>query len=80
MAHGFDQSIRVGEDHSSGFIQHKLTSNTHVLCASPHRGNDGQHRHVNRAVYADDEAVGFIQYYPNHGNGRPDEIFIDQLM
>jgi len=36
MAQGFDLSIRVGEDHSSGLIQHKLTSNTHVLCASPH--------------------------------------------
>lgn len=36
--------------------------------------------YVNRAIYCAGEAVGFIQYYSNHGNGRPDEIFIDQLM
>ncbi|MBX9403002.1 GNAT family N-acetyltransferase [Lysobacter sp. BMK333-48F3] len=39
------------------------------------------HQHyVNRAIYLDEEPVGFLQYYPNLRNGRPDEIFIDQLM
>ncbi|MEW9678405.1 GNAT family N-acetyltransferase [Pseudomonas sp. TE50-2] len=36
--------------------------------------------YVNRGIYLAGEAVGFIQYYSNHANGRPDEIFIDQLM
>lgn len=36
--------------------------------------------YVNRAVYLGDEPVGFVQYFSNFENGRPDEIFIDQLM
>lgn len=36
--------------------------------------------YVNRGVYLDDKAVGFIQYYPNFRDGKPNEIFIDQLL
>ncbi|GAA3930897.1 GNAT family N-acetyltransferase [Litoribacillus peritrichatus] len=36
--------------------------------------------YVNRGVYLGDEAVGFVQYYPNHEEGKPNEMFIDQLM
>ncbi|WP_185073796.1 GNAT family N-acetyltransferase [Pseudomonas protegens] len=36
--------------------------------------------YVSRAVYFADKPIGFTQYYPNFGNGRPDEMFIDQLM
>lgn len=36
--------------------------------------------YVNRAIYLDECPVGFLQYYPNHENGHPNEIFIDQLM
>ncbi len=36
--------------------------------------------YVNRAVYADDKPVGFIQYFPNHRHGKPNEIYIDQFM
>lgn len=36
--------------------------------------------YVNRGVYLGDKPVGFIQYYPNYADGKPNEIFIDQLM
>ncbi|EFE53300.1 MULTISPECIES: GNAT family N-acetyltransferase [Providencia] len=36
--------------------------------------------YINRGIYVDDEPVGFVQYYSNHENGRPEEVFIDQLM
>lgn len=36
--------------------------------------------YINRGVYLGDKPIGFIQYYPNHGNGKSDEIFIDQLL
>ena len=36
--------------------------------------------YVNRGVYIGNEAVGFIQYYPNLEEQRPREIFIDQFM
>ena len=36
--------------------------------------------YVNRGVYLADKPVGFIQYYPNHEEGKPNEIYIDQLM
>jgi len=36
--------------------------------------------YINRGVYLGDEPVGFIQYYPNLEDGKPNEIFIDQLM
>lgn len=36
--------------------------------------------YVNRAIYLEDDPVGFVQYFSNQANGRPDEIFIDQLM
>ncbi|MFD2176026.1 GNAT family N-acetyltransferase [Veronia pacifica] len=36
--------------------------------------------YVNRGVYLEDKPIGFIQYYPNHENGKPSEIFIDQLL
>ncbi|NHV24862.1 LysR family transcriptional regulator [Burkholderia sp. D-99] len=35
VTQGIDMSIRVGEDQSLSLIQHQLTPNTHVLCASP---------------------------------------------
>ncbi|AYQ43985.1 LysR family transcriptional regulator [Burkholderia aenigmatica] len=35
VTQGFDMGIRVGEDQSLSLIQHRLTPNTHVLCASP---------------------------------------------
>jgi len=39
------------------------------------------HEHyVNRAIYHGEEAVGFIQYFPNLAEGKPSEIYIDQLM
>ncbi|WP_444899695.1 GNAT family N-acetyltransferase [Microbulbifer sp. VAAC004] len=36
--------------------------------------------YINRGVYLGDKPIGFIQYYPNHGDGKPKEIFIDQLL
>ncbi|HCG5274561.1 GNAT family N-acetyltransferase [Vibrio harveyi] len=36
--------------------------------------------YVNRGIYLGDKPVGFIQYYPNYDNGKPNEIFIDQLL
>ncbi|WP_199611050.1 GNAT family N-acetyltransferase [Flocculibacter collagenilyticus] len=36
--------------------------------------------YVNRGIYLGDKPVGFIQYYPNYEDGKPNEIFIDQLM
>jgi len=36
--------------------------------------------YVNKGIYLGDEAVGFIQYFPNHREGKPNEIYIDQLM
>ena len=39
------------------------------------------HQHyVNRAIYNGDEAVGYIQYYPNLAENKPNEIYVDQLM
>ena len=36
--------------------------------------------YVNRGIYLGDKAVGFMQYYPNYRDGKPHEIFIDQLL
>ena len=36
--------------------------------------------YVNRGIYLGDEAVGFLQYYPNYRDGKPKEIFIDQFL
>ncbi|MCY7297097.1 GNAT family N-acetyltransferase [Alteromonas sp. a30] len=36
--------------------------------------------YVNRGVYLGDKPIGFIQYYPNYDDGKPNEIFIDQLL
>lgn len=36
--------------------------------------------YVNRGIYLDDKPVGFLQYYPNLADNKPNEIFIDQLM
>ena len=36
--------------------------------------------YVNRGVYCGDKPVGFIQYYPNYADDKPEEMFIDQLM
>jgi len=36
--------------------------------------------YINRGVYLGDKAIGFIQYYPNYDDGKPNEIFIDQLL
>ena len=36
--------------------------------------------YVNRGIYLGDKPVGFIQYYPNYDDGKPNEIFIDQLL
>lgn len=36
--------------------------------------------YVNRGIYLGDKAVGFIQYYPNYRDDKPNEIFIDQLL
>ncbi len=36
--------------------------------------------YVNRGIYLENKAVGFIQYYPNYDDGKPNEIFIDQLI
>ncbi|MGB0893824.1 MAG: GNAT family N-acetyltransferase [Parashewanella sp.] len=36
--------------------------------------------YINRGIYLDNEPVGFIQYYPNLPDNKPNEIFIDQLM
>lgn len=36
--------------------------------------------YVNRGIYIGDKAVGYIQYFPNHYEGKPNEIYIDQLM
>ena len=39
------------------------------------------HQHyVNRAIYNGDEAVGYLQYFPNLAENKPKEIYIDQLM
>ncbi|WP_096085817.1 GNAT family N-acetyltransferase [Agaribacterium haliotis] len=36
--------------------------------------------YVNCGIYLDDKAVGYIQYYPNYDDNKPDEIFIDQFL
>ena len=36
--------------------------------------------YVNKGIYLADKAVGFLQYYPNYDDGKPNEIFIDQFM
>ena len=36
--------------------------------------------YVNRGIYLGDKPVGFIQYYPNYRDEKPNEIFIDQLL
>lgn len=36
--------------------------------------------YINRGIYLDDRPIGFIQYYPNFDDGKPNEIFIDQLI
>ena len=36
--------------------------------------------YVNRGVYLGDKPIGFIQYYPNYDDDKPNEIFIDQLL
>ena len=36
--------------------------------------------YVNRGVYLEDKPIGFIQYYPNYDDEKPNEIFIDQLL
>ena len=36
--------------------------------------------YVNRGVYLGDKPIGFIQYYPNFDDEKPNEIFIDQLL
>ncbi len=36
--------------------------------------------YVNRGVYLGDRPIGFVQYYPNFEDGKPNEIFIDQLI
>ena len=36
--------------------------------------------YINRGVYLGDKPIGFIQYYPNFDDGKPEEIFIDQLL
>ena len=36
--------------------------------------------YLNRGVYLGDKAIGFIQYYPNYQQQKPNEIFIDQLL
>ena len=39
-----------------------------------------QDYYVNRGVYLGDKPIGFIQYYPNFDDEKPNEIFIDQLL
>lgn len=36
--------------------------------------------YVNRGIYLGDNPVGFLQYYPNYRDEKPQEIFIDQLI
>ncbi len=36
--------------------------------------------YVNKGIYLDNTAIGFMQYFPNHYEGKPNEIYIDQLM
>ncbi|MED5514570.1 MAG: GNAT family N-acetyltransferase, partial [Pseudomonadota bacterium] len=36
--------------------------------------------YVNRAIYREDEVVGFIQYYQELEEGLPDEFYIAQFM
>lgn len=36
--------------------------------------------YVNRGVYLGDKPIGFIQYYPNYEDDKPNEIFLDQLL
>ena len=36
--------------------------------------------YVNRAIYREDEVVGFIQYYQELEEGLPDEFYISQFM
>lgn len=36
--------------------------------------------YVNRGVYLGDKPIGYIQYYPNFEDKKPNEIFIDQLI
>ncbi|MFC3122597.1 GNAT family N-acetyltransferase [Agaribacter flavus] len=36
--------------------------------------------YVNRGIYLGNTPVGYIQYYPNLAEGKPKEIFIDQLI
>ncbi len=36
--------------------------------------------YINRGVYLGGTPIGFIQYYPNLADNKPNEIFIDQLI
>ena len=36
--------------------------------------------YINRGIYDGDKPVGFIQYFPNYPENKPNEIYIDQLM
>ncbi|MGQ8366195.1 GNAT family N-acetyltransferase [Glaciecola sp. 1036] len=36
--------------------------------------------YVNRGIYLGDKPIGFLQYYPNYRDEKPNEIFIDQLL
>ncbi|WP_028885465.1 GNAT family N-acetyltransferase [Teredinibacter turnerae] len=39
------------------------------------------HEHyINRGIYLGDKPIGYIQYYPNFNEGKPNEIYIDQLI
>ncbi|PAJ69511.1 GNAT family N-acetyltransferase, partial [Pseudoalteromonas sp. NBT06-2] len=51
-----------------------------ALNAESIAGSKFNEHYVNRAVYFNDEAVGFIQYFPNFEDEKPNEIYIDQFM
>ena len=36
--------------------------------------------YVNRAIYYNEDPVGFIQYFPNYKDEKSNEIYIDQFM
>jgi diamine N-acetyltransferase len=51
-----------------------------ALNAESIAGSKFNDHYVNRAVYFNDDPVGFIQYFPNYEEDKPNEIYIDQFM
>ena len=51
-----------------------------ALNAESIAGSKFNEHYVNRAVYSNEVPVGFIQYFPNYKDGKPNEIYIDQFI